>query len=139
MAQIETSLYQTIADNYSSLQDSLSLVQGYAQTALYSIVDITTSYGDPSGDAAAALEIELALLNPYNAAYIQSGNLTGSISIILDAVRAINNFVIANSSTSGTAAVKLNTWINTTMPWANVPSGWKDLCDYAGYDVSTWT
>ena len=54
MAQIETSLYQTIADAYALIDDSLSSVSTNARTALDAIVDVTTNYGDPSGDADAA-------------------------------------------------------------------------------------
>jgi hypothetical protein len=138
MAQIETSLYQTIADNYAGLDDTLGTLVAYAQTALYAIVDVTTSYGDPSGDAAAALQVELALLSPFNLALTGTSNLSGSITTILAAVQAINNYVINNTSGTATVKSKLDTWINTSMPWATCPGGWKDLCGKAGYNTDDW-
>ena len=78
-------------------------------------------------------------MTPYNIAYTSSVNVSNSVSYLLDAVRAINNHVINNTTGTDTAKTKLDTWINTTMPWASVPGGWKYLCADAGYDTSSWT
>ena len=139
MAQIETSLYQAIANAYSAIDDNLATIAADARVALDAIVDVNTNDGDPSGDADAALEIELALLGPFNSAYIGTQNIAGSTSTILAAVRVLNNFVIQETAGTDTATVKLNTWINTTCTWANVPVGWKNLCTDAGYTTTTWT
>ena len=141
MAQLETSLYKTIADDYNTLNTSLSGVTEPAQNALYAIVDITTSYGDPSGDAAAALAVELALLVPFNLAYAGAQNIVNSITPILDAVRAINNYVVNNSTeaASVTAKVKLDNYVNS-VSWdgGSVPAGWVTLSTSAGYDTTDW-
>ena len=74
MAQIDRDLYRTIAVAYAAIDTSLADVGTDARTALDAIVDVdTTSYPDqtPSvADADAALEIELALLTPFNIAYV---------------------------------------------------------------------
>ncbi len=141
MAQLEISLYKKIADYYNSLYNSLSAVTQPAQNALYAIVDITTNYGDPSGDAAAALAVELALLVPFNLAYAGSQNIVNSIAPILDAVKAINNYVVNNSgeAVSVTAKVKLDNFVNS-VSWdgASVPSGWESLSILAGYNTDDW-
>ena len=143
MAQIDPDLYKTIADAYAVIDDSLSGVSTQARVALDAIVDISTSgYPDPSANADAALELELALLTPFNVAFVASQNLASSTGYVLDAIRAINNHVINNSDQTGTAVAKLNYWINTDMTtvWdgAVVPSGWKNLCADAGYTTTTW-
>ena len=144
MAQIQPSLYNTIAQAYALVDDSLSTVTTNTRAALDAVVDVSTSYGgSPSdGDADAALEIELALLGPFNAGYTSSTNLVASISTILQAIRVINNFVIDQTTGTATASSKLDTWINTTMAgsWtgASVPTGWKNLSEDAGFDVTNW-
>ena len=143
MAQIDKTLYKTIADAYALIDDALSGVSANARTAVDAIVDVTTTgYPDPSAHPDSALEIELALLQDFNAAYVTAQNLAASTTSLLDAVRTINNFVITESSGTGTAATKLNTWINDEMnpEWTNhtVPTGWKNLCTDAGYTTTTW-
>lgn len=142
MAQIDTDLYNTIATAYASIDSSLLGVADDARTALDAIVDVTTTtYPDPSSDADAALEIELALLGPFNTAYISAQNISNSVSSLLDAVRAINNHVVNNTSGSATAQSKLDTWINNTMlaSWAACPVGWANLSEDAGYNVTNWS
>ncbi|MEQ9716111.1 MAG: hypothetical protein ABGF52_11340 [Candidatus Asgardarchaeum sp.] len=144
MAQIDPDLYKTIADAYAAIDNSLSGVSTQARVAVDAIVDIsTTGYPDPSANPDAALELELALLTPFNTAFVGSSNLANSTGSILDAVRAINNHVINNSDQTGTATVKLNYWINTHMntTWDGnvVPTGWKNLCADAGYATATWS
>lgn len=140
MAQITEELYRIIADAYSSIDDSLTTVSSNARTAVDAIVDVTTNYGDPSRDADAALEIELALLTPFNTAYIGSQNIENSVGSLLDAIKAVNNHVINNSPGTDTTKVKLDNWVNA-VSWTGgtVPSGWSNLCTIAGYDVTDWT
>jgi len=113
---------------------------------LEAIVDVdTTTYPDatPSvADADAALEIELALLGPYNSAYIQSLNITLNISNLLDAVRAVNNHVVSNGS-GADSQTKLDNWINGDMAvhWGAggaCPQGWANLSADAGYTTTNW-
>jgi len=142
MAQIDTDLYKAIADAYASIDTSLSTVKADSRTALNAIVDVDTStYPDPSANADAALEIELALLNPFNAAYVSATTIETNVGAILDAVRAVNNFVITNTSGSATATAKMDDWINNKMTptWAACPSGWANLCESAGYDTTNWS
>jgi len=144
MAQISETLYNTIADAYASIYNSLDGVSTEAQTALYAIVNVDTAdYPNVSqADPAAALEIELALLQPFNTAYSGSVNIQNSTSSLHNAIIAINNYVINNTSGTDTAVVKLQTWINTSMlgSWTatNCPAGWASICESAGYDVSGW-
>ena len=76
MAQIDKNLYKTIADNYAAIDVSLAGVATNARTALDAIVDVDTgSYPEQSPSAPnadAALEIELALLTPFNISYISA-------------------------------------------------------------------
>ena len=146
MAQIDRRLYKTIADAYAAIDVSLAGVATDARTALDAIVDVDTgTYPDqkPSApDADAALEIELALLTPFNIAYIAAQNISVSVSTLLDAVRAVNNHIVDNTSGTDTAKVKLDTWINTDMggEWdTECPIGWANLSSDAGYDTTDWT
>ena len=142
MAQIDTDLYKAIADAYATINTSLATVSADARTALNAIVDVdTTTYPDPSANADAALEIELALLNPFNAAYVSAQTIETNVGAIIDAVRAVNNFVINNISGTDTATAKMDGWINGSMTptWAACPIGWANLCDSAGYDTTNWS
>ena len=143
MAQIDTDLYKQIADAYATVSTSLSSVASDARVALNAIVDVTTStYPDPSASADDALEIELELLTPFNAAYISAQTIETNVGTILDAVRAVNNHVINNSGSGATAKLKLDDWINSKMnsTWTTeCPAGWASLCESAGYDTTDWT
>ena len=147
MAQIDRDLYRSIADAYAAIDVALSGVATNARVALDAIVDVdTTTYPDatPSvADADAALEIELALLTPYNAAYIQSLSISSNIANLLDAVRAVNNHIIANGP-GADDQTKLDNWINGDMAghWGDggaCPQGWADLSEDAGYTITNWT
>jgi len=146
MAQIDRDLYRSIADAYAAIDVSLAGVSTDARTALDAIVDVsTTTYPDatPSvADADAALEIELALLNPFNTAYIQAQSISVNVGGILDAVRSVNNHVVSNG-VGATSTAKLDNWINGDMAahWGAggaCPQGWANLCDDAGYDITNW-
>jgi len=152
MAQMDTTLYNTIIDAYALIDDSLSSIEANARVALDAIVDVgATTYPDPSAslvDADAALQLELALLQTFNTAFVVAGNIQNSNAGLLDAVRAVNDFVIRNQEHSsvltGTATVKLNYFIISQMKNAytvasECPSGWVDMSTDAGYDTSTWT
>jgi len=139
MAQITEALYKTIADAYASIDDSLVSVSTDARNALDAIVDVNLNYGDPSQDADAALAIELALLTPFNTAFVTATNISVSVAGLLDAVRAINNYVVNNTDGTDTAKVKLDTWINS-VSWdgGTVPGGWSNLSTDAGYNTTDW-
>jgi len=152
MAQISGTLYNQIADAYAAIDTALSGIATNARTALDAIVDVgSTTYPDPSTtlvDADAALEIELALLQVFNTAYVVAGNIENSNSGLLDAVSAVNDFVVANQTYSGvatsTAKVKLDYFVNTQMQnyWTTptvIPAGWTNMCTDAGYDTTDWT
>jgi hypothetical protein len=144
MTQISESLYNKIADYYSAIQVALSGVSTNAANAVYAIVDVDTlDYPNASiANDADALEIELALLQTFNSAYIGSQNIANSTASLIDAVVAINYFVIKNSTFDGTAAEKLTDWINTVMgaSWTegNCSVGWRDICLDAGYTTASW-
>ena len=139
MTQITTTLYRLVAEDYSNVWEQLQLISDGTTRAVNNIVDVTsTGY---AGGAAAAVEIELALLGPFNAAATSMTNMVASTSSLLDAVRAINSHVINNTSGTDTAKVKLDTWVNVTMLtlWhSGVPNGWEELSSDAGYDTSDW-
>jgi hypothetical protein len=141
MAQIDSELYIAIGEAYAAISDSLSTVQDNARIALDKVVNVgTTTYPDPSADPDAALEIELTLLAPLNAAYISAKTIESNIGTILDAVRTVNNFVIQQTPGTDTSDVKLETWIDSLDgEWAsgteNAPAGWVLLCEAAGYDT----
>jgi len=146
MAQIGKTLYNTIAQEYASIQVSLSTVQTDARDALNAIVDVDTlDYpGDPSAliDADAALEIELALLQTFNIAYVSAGSIASSTAGLLDAVIAVNDHVIDNTSGTTTSTAKLQNWINVEMSgyWTAVscPAGWASFSSDAGYTTTGW-
>lgn len=139
MTQITTTLYQRIAEDYAVVWDTLQLIDDSATLAINHIVDVTTTGYGPG--AAAALEIELLLLAPFNAAVEGMTDLSASTGPLLDAVRTINGHVITNTTGTDSAKVKLDTWVNTTMtPWFDngAPNGWQELSQLAGYDTSDW-
>ena len=91
--------------------------------------------------AAAALEIELALLTPLNDAATGMTTLSVTTAVLLDAVRAVNGHVINNTSGTANAKIKLDAWINVSMigQWPlGCPNGWKQLGTDAGYDTTDW-
>ena len=143
MAQIDTDLYKQIADAYATLSTSLSTVASDARTALDAIVDVdTATYPDPSANADAALEIELALLSPFNASYLSAVTIESNMPSLLNAVRAVNNFVINQTGGTATSKLKLDNWINSSMnsTWTTeCPAGWATLSESAGYDTTDWT
>jgi hypothetical protein len=146
MAQISETLYKDIADSYAAIQLALSGVQNNARAALNAIVDIDTLTYPPENpsdpDADAALEVELSLLQTFNAAYVAAGNVATSTASLLDAVSAVNDFVITNTSGTNTATEKLKAWINTSMAgyWTSsyCPDGWASFSQDAGYNILGW-
>jgi len=146
MAQIQSALYNTIAQAYALIDDALSGISTNARAALDAIVNVDDLYPVASApDPDAALEIELALLATFNGAYVASQNIENSNSSLLDAVVAVNDFVIKeqlNTTNGTTAKLKLDYFINTQMAdwWDTgfVPSGWKDICTDAGYNTTDW-
>ena len=167
MAQIAKTTYYNIANDYAAIWSYLDGVAAQAQAGLYEVLDVTTGTYQPTAasgaaspvSATAALEIEIALLNTFNSAYSSVQNISSASGSLLDAVRAINNFVINNypSATDapngygGTRAstpdtkladfVKYVAFVGTT-PSENlcVPEGWYELSTEAGYDcdVAGW-
>jgi hypothetical protein len=142
MAQIQSTLYRDIAEAYATVWTYLDGVQDQARIAVDAIVDVETAgytpYGGSVGDADAALAIELALLQKYNAAYLGS---TTNVSQYMDSVRAINNHVIANSDQTGTSNTKLAYWVNNDVSWTAggcVPHGWMQMSLSAGYNIDGW-
>ncbi len=138
MTQITTTLYQQIAEDYATVWEQLQLVNDNATLAVNHIVDVTTT--GYSAGAAAALEIELLLLAPFNSAATGMTDLSNSTSSLLDAVRTVNGHVINNTTGTDTAKVKLDTWVNVTMTeWhSGVPNGWEALSNDAGYNTVDW-
>ena len=71
-----------------------------------------------------------------------SGNISNSSTSLHAAIRAINDFVVKETSGTATATVKLNTWINTSMSgyWdsTDCPTGWANLSSDAGYTTTDW-
>lgn len=149
MAQVNETTYLAIADYYANIDTFLSNVAAEALGAVHTIVNVTTTgytpadtTGDSTYDAAAALELELALLDVFNAAYVAVSNVSSNTGSLLEAVRAINNIVIKNYSlhpggSETTADGKLAAYINQLT--SQVPSGWQNLSEDAGYTVTAWT
>ena len=141
MAQIETDFYMNYAYQFHLSQEAMDGADGYLLTALTNVVNVIAS--DYSGDATAAVEVELALLQPTKTAYSSLQNSINSISSTLDAVRAINGYVISNATGTGSATTKLDDFINS-LTWNaitgqdQVPYFWWTLCVSAGYDVDGW-
>jgi len=139
MTQVTTTLYRQLAEDYSDVWDQLQLVNDSAILARNHVVDVTTI--DYAPGTAAAVEIELALLGPFNDAATAMTSLSVSTANLLTAVRSLNNHVINNTDGTDTSKVKLDTWVNTTMidVWpSGVPNGWQELSQDAGYDTTDW-
>ena len=136
MAQITTTLYVTIAEAMASARDQMVLASGYTTDATEAVVDITT--GNYSPGAAAAIEVELALLGPCDSVDTAVTSLVNSTSAFLVAVRAINDFVIQEAT--GTAVIDQLTDFVNSCSWTLgcIPSSWAVLSADAGYDTSEW-
>jgi len=144
MAQINKALYNDIIDAYASIDTSLSGIQANARIALDAVVDVTTgNYPDPSANADAALQVELALLQVFNSAYVASANIANSTASLLDAVTTVNDFVITETPGTATATAKLLDWINVEMlgnyTGTNCPLGWANMSADAGYTTTGCT
>ena len=93
-----------------------------------------------------ATELELALLTPCNNAKTYVTSLVGSITGYVSAVRAINNYVINNSTATATQigvyGSKLSVFVKLDMDtvWDNgcVPWYWEELSRLAGFDTGGW-
>ena len=134
-------LYKEIAGYYANMYDSLDSVEAEALSAVNSIVN--TQASDFQGQGR---QIEILFLNRFNQAYTASRNIKSSTVTILDAVRAINNYVISAVdavSVEGEESVsdaKLRNFINVTITWDEgaCPLGWAKLSEEAGYLISSW-
>lgn len=157
MAQLNKNLYEKIARYFDKSREAISGADLYILEAVEAIVDITTSNyvpGDGSGspDAIEAVNVEVALLNLVNASYSSVKALVGSTTPYLEGVKAVNNYVINNATTTGTSVEKLAAYVNsinwkytslddpsgTTEGLNVVPPYWIILCTAAGYDTSSW-
>ncbi|MCD6435532.1 MAG: hypothetical protein J7L15_04020 [Clostridiales bacterium] len=146
MAQISKELYADYAYQFHLSQEAMDGADIYLANALNEVVNLTSSVDG-------AVEIELALLQPTQTAYASLQNSIASISSTLDAVRALNNYVINNYVGSEvTATAKLTEFVDVIV-WTDdvdetisgskpsddlVPCFWKNLCDSAGYDPELW-
>jgi hypothetical protein len=131
MAQLPTTLYRDFAEAFDASRRDVVGADLDIQTALDAVVDITTS-------TASAVDIELALLSPTNAAKNATTTTVNSTTSLLNAVRAINDYVITN--TTSIAADPLADFVNNDVTWTRdlVPFHWFNLSTDAGYDTSTW-
>ena len=136
MAQIDSTLYMNIAYDFHLAKESMAAVSAFLQEAVYEIVDVTT--GGYSAGSAAAAAIELELLRPFNSAYNAMDSVMNSDSPMLEAVRTINNFVIANHATGDLKAF-LNglNWTSVTNLDC-IPAYWCTLSESAGYSTDGW-
>ena len=141
MAQISTTLYKNLAESFHNSRVQMLGADDYLQDAVDYVVDVTTAI-------AGGVDIELALLGPVNSASATTTDIINSTSNLMDAVRAINDYVITNTSTANAAAAtalgydKLTYWVNVTMKntWVGycVPAQWIALSTDAGYDTAAW-
>jgi len=133
MAQMTTSFYATLADAFHNSRVQMNEVDDYIETAVNTVVNLTT--GDEG-----AVDIEVALLTPVYAALRTTQNTVASTTPLLPAVRAINDYVINHSS--GTATVDyLSDFIDSVISnedWDFVPAYWIELSTDAGYATSSW-
>lgn len=147
MAQITDSLYRIIAKRYDYGITALQDADDQILEALNEVVDITTTNTD------GAVDIELALLTPANQGYTFMVGLVTSNSGLLNLVRAINNYVINNST--GTPTVDFLSDFVTALDWSVVdgtwdtakdgssatncvPYYWCQLSEDAGYAIGSW-
>jgi len=131
MAQLPATLYVSFAESFDGARRDILAADDDIQAALEAVVDITTS-------TTGAVAIELALLGPTNTAKNATTISVNSTTSLLTAVRAINDYVITNSTS--TATDKLADWVNVSVTWTRglVPFHWFNLSTDAGYDTSTW-
>ena len=138
-------LYVGIANDYAAIYDNLDAVEDQALDAVNRVVDTTASDYENNGR-----QIELLLLNRFNQAYTASRNIKSSTVTILDAVRAINNYVASNYDGEVTpeitaeyaeslADARLRGFINdVAFSGGDCPDGWAQLSAEAGYVVDAW-
>lgn len=147
-------LYMSIANDYADIYNSLDEVAGKALAAVNEIVDLQSTSLDLSGDPQGR-QVELLLLGKFNQAYTASTTIKSSTVTILDAVRAINNYVISNygdavglpesaidgdvTYTESISDNKLKEFINSVNVFnGECPIGWKELSTEAGYVTYFW-
>ena len=127
MAQISTTLYQNLAEDYDDARSKMLDVDDGLLTAVNRIVNLTTT-------TTGALELEIGLLAPFYSTYTSINTIVTSTAAWLTAVRAINNYVIDESSVSASDA--LASFVNSI--WTCVPTNWAALSEDAGFDVTNW-
>jgi len=127
MAQIPTSLYQNIAEDFDTARSTMLDVPVTILTAVNRIVDLTTA-------TTGALGFEINLLSPFYSTYNAVNGITTSSAAWLAGVRAINNYVIDNSDVAVSDA--LASFVNSI--WTCVPTYWAALSEDAGFDITEW-
>tara|TARA_Y100000310_G_scaffold308873_1_gene352423 strand:+ start:2983 stop:3393 length:411 start_codon:yes stop_codon:yes gene_type:complete len=132
MAQLPETLYVSFAEAFDASRRDILAADDDIQAALDAVVDITTA-------TTSAVDIELALLSPTNTAKNATTITVNSTTNLLTAVRAINDYVITNSTSA--AADVLADFVNVSVSWTRgqAPFHWCNLSTDAGYDTSTWT
>lgn len=133
--KVTAAKYVEIADYLAAIWEELQVVEGNALLAVNAVVDLADDY---ALGIDVAREVELALLQTFNSAYLSSQNVAQTTSNYLASVRALNNQVISGSSYVGTDAAKLDDFIENECSWEGVPRGWWNLCEDAGYDTTNW-
>lgn len=123
------SLYQDIAYDIDQAREKMRESSTHISDARDEVVDVTTSSNTD------AVNIELALLDVINNAYISYSDMTDSTSNLVGIVRALNNYVINNYDGTLTAYVNSLGWTNSG---GEVPYDWAMLSEQAGYDISEW-
>jgi len=141
MAQISTTLYKNLAESFHNSRVQMLGADDYLQDAVDYVVDVTTAVDG-------GVDIELALLGPVNLASTTTTDIINSTGNLMTSIRAINDYVITNTSAANSAAAtslgvdKLEYWVNVTMKsiWAGgcVPEQWYALSTDAGYDTTGW-
>jgi len=112
MAQIPTATYLALAVAYDGARRAIVGAETFMDDAVDAIVDLTSTT-----EGAAAMEI--AMLSPVNESRTAVTTTVNSTSGILLGVRAINNYVINNSTATttqvATHGTKLTYFVKVTM------------------------
>lgn len=155
MAQLNVALYEQLARYFARCLNQLADANSYIHEAEVAVADLTTSNYVPytgvgAADANAAIDVTINLLTAMNAAYNGVTNMVASNGSLIIAVRALNDYVVANAtaaeiSAASTAGLDVLTYyVNREVLWEvdeytlAVPNEWKTICTQAGYNTTLW-
>lgn len=121
MSLISITDYLAIATSYADARDTVLAAKDHLLAAVNTIVQIDE------------IQPEVDLLNVFWDTYNLNVDQLGAVTLLLSAVRALNNHVLIQGGYSNLDEYFADNSIEAT---GNVPASWAELCTAAGYSIS---